>query len=325
MKAIIWSKYGPPKHLAYKEVERPILKDDEVLIKVYATTAMPGDCEIRRFDMHVLFWLPLRLYFGLFKPKRPILGMELAGEIVGLGREVKTLKVGDAVIAGAGLRMGAYGQFVCLPAKNNITLKPEKLSYEQVASLSTAGINALHYIREAKLQPGQSILINGAAGCFGTYAIQLAKLQGTEVTGVDSTTKIDKLIEIGADFAIDYTKEDFTKNEKKYDVIFDLRGTRSVRKLLSSLKSGGKYILATPWVFQVLKGLVLSLFSDKKFIFSLAAEKKEDLDYLKNLMAEGKIKPIIGKTFPLEEMVAAHEYVESGDKIGNVIISVPHE
>ncbi len=322
MKAVLWTEYGAPELLKIGEVKKPVPDDDELLIRVHAATVTPGDCEIRRFEMHVLFWLPLRIYFGLFKPKRPILGMEVAGEVEEVGKNVKRFKKGDQIISDTGLKFGAYAEYICLNTKYTMALKPVNISYEEAACIPTAGLNALHYIRLADLKPGQKILIKGAAGCFGTYAVQLAKLRGAEVTGVDSAEKLEILSELGADHTIDYTREDFAKKEEKYDVIFDVVGNSSIGQGMKSLRSGGRYILATPWVIRVLQGIWSSITSKKKFIFSLAKYRTEDLVHLKELVESGKLRPIIDKTYPMEQMIEAHKYVEGGSKIGNVAISV---
>lgn len=322
MKAILWMKYGSPEHLKVGEVVKPIPKENEVLIKIHAATVTPGDCELRRFDMHVLFWLPVRIYMGIFRPKRPILGMELSGEIESVGKEVKLFKIGDQVIGGTGLSLGAHAEYKCVKANSFIAIKPRNINYKEAATIPTGGSNALHYIRKANIQSGQKILIIGAAGCFGTYAVQLAKLYGAEVTGVDSTDKLGALHSIGADYVIDYSQEDFTKNGLTYDVIFDIAGKNSVLRNMKSLKKNGRYILATPWVRQVLQGLSGAMTSGKKFIFALASEKTEDLNHLTELIEAGKLKPIIDRIYPLEKVAEAHQYVESGQKIGHVAITV---
>ena len=322
MKAILWTEYGAPELLKIGEVRKPVPTDDELLIRVHAATVTPGDCEVRRFEMHVLFWLPLRIYFGLRKPKRPILGMEVAGEVEEVGKNVRGFKKGDQIISDTGLKFGAYAEYICLSTKYAMALKPVNLSYEEAASIPTAGLNALHYIRLANLQSGHKILIKGASGCFGTYAVQLAKLQGAVVTGVDSTDKLGILKELGADHVIDYTAEDFTRNGEKYDVIFDVVGNSSISKAMNSLKPKGRYILATPWVIRVLQGKWSALTSKKKFIFTLAKYKAEDLIYLKDLIESGKLKPVIDRKYPMEQMVEAHKYVEKGSKVGNVAITV---
>ena len=322
MKAILWTKYGSPDLLKLGEVEKPIPKDDEVLIKIKSGTVTPGDCEMRRFDMHVLFWLPLRLYMGIFKPRKNILGFELAGEVESIGSDVKEFKVGDLVFGGTGFRFAANTEFTCLPAKDMITKKPEKVSYEDAATIPVAGTNALHYIRKANIISGEKMLIIGAAGCFGTYAVQLAKYLGAVVTAVDSTKKLNTLKSIGADSVIDYTQEDFTKNGNFYDIIFDIAGKGSVSKSMNSLTPTGRYVLATPWVKQVLQGTWSSITSKRKFIFALAAENSEDLVYLAKLMEEGKLKPVIDRRYSLEQIPEAHAYVESGEKIGTVVINI---
>lgn len=322
MKAILWTKYGSPDLLTLGSVEKPIPKADEVLVKIHASTVTPGDCEIRRFDMHVLFWLPLRLYMGMFEPKRPILGMELAGEIEEIGSEVTNFKKGDQVMAGTGIRFGAYTEYKCLKANSFVSLKPKNMPFADAATIPTGAINALHYIRKANIQHGQKILIIGAAGCFGTYAVQFAKIFGAEVTAVDSTKKLDTLMSIGADQVIDYTQEDFTKNGISYDVIFDIAGKNSVSRNMRSLKKSGRYILATPWVKQVLQGIWGAKTSQKTFIYSLAKELRKDLEYIKELVETDQLKAVIDKTFQLHEMAEAHRYVEKGTKIGHVSILI---
>lgn len=320
MKAILCKNYGTPDVLHYEEIEKPIPKDDEVLLKVHAATVTPGDCELRRFDMHVLFWIPVRIYMGILKPKRPVLGMEVAGEIVAVGKNVTTYKTGDQVFGGTGMHFGAHAEYACLRTKF-ISKKPIALEYDQVVSIPTAGTNALHYLRLANIQPGERILINGAAGCFGTYAVQLAKHFGAEVTAVDHRDKLECLREIGADHVIDYTQEGFTKSNIQYDIIFDVIG-KTVSKNMKSLKPNGRYILATPWVIQVLQGSWKALTSKKKFMFSLAGENPEDLDFMAKLIENGTIKPVIKKYFPLEQVKEAHQFVEGGSKIGQVVITI---
>ena len=322
MKAILWTQYGAPRLLKFGEAQKPIPKDNEVLIKNINATVTPGDCELRRFDMHVLFWLPLRLYFGLFKPKRPILGMELSGVIEAVGKDVTNFKVGDEVLGGTGLKFGAYAEYTCLNSTKLITHKPSKISFDYAATLPTGGLNALHYIRKCEIKPGQSILIIGAAGCFGSYAVQLAKYFGAVVTAVDSTEKLDALKTIGADNVIDFKQEDFRQNGKTYDAIFDVEGKDSILRNIKSLNPKGRYVLATPWIKQVAQGKWSNLTSNKKFIYDLAKEDPKALDYLKSLMVDGKIKALIDRHYPLEQMAEAQEFVESGQKVGHVVINI---
>ena len=320
MKAVLCTNYGTPDVLRFGETEKPIPEADEVLIKVHAATVMPGDCELRRFDMHILFWLPLRLYMGILKPKRPILGMEVAGQIVAVGNAVQNFSIGDAVFGGTGMHFGAHAEYTCIKTKF-LAKKPASIGYDQVVSIPTAGNNALHYIRLANIQPGEHILINGAAGCFGTYAIQIAKHFGAEVTAVDHGDKLQSLYEIGADHLIDYSREDFTKNKKSYDIIFDVVGN-AVSKNMKSLKPQGRYVLATPWVIQVLQGTWKAITTEKKFLFALAGENPDDLYFISKLIETGVIKPVIKKSFKLEHVKEAHLFVESGSKIGQVLITI---
>ncbi|NJN42689.1 MAG: NAD(P)-dependent alcohol dehydrogenase [Flammeovirgaceae bacterium] len=320
MKAIVYYNYGPPDVLKVQEVNKPIPKDNEVLIKVHNATVMPADCEMRRFQLHVLFWLPVRLYMGLFKPKRQVLGMEMAGEIEATGKNVTGFKKGDRVFGGTGLRFGAYAEYASLPTKF-LAITPSECSHEEVVSLPTCGTNALHYLRLANIKPGEKILIIGAGGCFGTYAVQLAKYFGATVTAVDTADKLDTLRNIGANHVVDYRTEDFTKNGKTYDIIFDIPGKNSVIKNMKSLTKNGRYVLSNPWVLQVLQGFWGSITSNRKFFIALAAENPKDLDFLSGLIAQGKIKPVIDSRYQLEQMVEAHRYVEGGAKVGQVIIN----
>src|SRR5215208_5609836 len=227
MKAIVWTKYGPPEALQLREVEKPTPRDNEVLIKVHAATVTFGDCEVRRLKLPLLISIPIRIYAGLIKPKRiTILGQELAGEIEAVGRQVTRFKKGDPVFAATFFRFGAYAEYACLP-ETYLVLKPSAITYEESATVPTGGINGLHFLRAANIQPGEMVLINGAGGSIGTYAVQIAKSLGAEVTAVDSAEKLDMLRSIGADHVVDYTREDFTKSGERYDVIYDVIGKSS--------------------------------------------------------------------------------------------------
>ena len=326
MKAIVWTKYGPPEVLELRDVEKPAPKADEVLIRIYATTVTAGDSELRSLNLPIYFSLPLRMWIGFRKPKEnTIPGTELAGEIEAIGKDVKQLKVGDQVFGSAGMGFGANAEYICLPEQpgemeGGVAIKPANMTYEEAATVPFGGRDALHFLRRGSLQSRQKILINGAGGSIGTYAVQLAKYFGVEVTAVDSAAKLDMLHSIGADHVIDYTKEDFTKNDETYDVIFDVVGTISVSRSDRSLKQ--TYLLANPGLSQMFLGLLTSMTSSKKVISGAASGTNEDLKFLRGLIEDGKLKSVIDRTYPLEQIVDAHRYVDKGAKKGNVVITV---
>ena len=325
MRAILWTKYGPPDVLQLNEVEKPIPKDNEVLIKIYATTVTAGDCEIRGFKIIIWLWFPMRLGLGLRKPRKKILGQELAGEIEAVGKNVKLFRKGDQVFAATVHGQGAYAEYICQPSTYTMAIKPANMTYEEAASVPTGGLNALHFLRKANIKSGEKVLINGAAGNIGSIAVQVAKSFGAEVTGVDSTRKLDMLRSIGPDHVIDYTQEDFTENGETYDVIFDTVDKSSFSRNVRSLKQNGRYLLAAnPRLFQMVRGIWISLISSKKVIFEFARYKTEDLINLKELIEAGKIKSVIDRRYPLEQIAEAHRYVEEGHKKGNVVITLKH-
>ncbi len=328
MNAIVWTKYGPPDVLQLGEVEKPTPKDNEVLVKVYAATVTAGDCEARSLKFPLWLSLPMRIYVGLRKPKRiTILGQELAGEIESVGKDVKLFEEGDQVFAATGFGMGAYAEYTCLPEESEdgvLAKKPANMTYEEAATVPTGGLEALHFLRKGNIRSGQKVLINGAGGSIGTFGIQLAKHFGAEVTGVDSTGKLDMLRSIGADHVIDYTQEDFTKSGETYDVIFDVVGKSSFSGSIRSLKQNGRYLIANPKLLKMVRGLWTSRRSSKKVIFEYASRKTEDLIFLKELIEAGTIKSVIDRRYPLEQTAEAHRYVEQGHKKGNVVITVEH-
>ena len=330
MKAIVWTEYGPPDVLQLKEVEKPTPKEDEVLIRIYATTVTAGDCEMRSLKFPLFLSLPMRIYVGIRKPTRiKIIGQELAGEIEAVGVDVKRFKEGDQVFASTGFGSGTYAEYTCLPEEPNemegvLALKPANMTYEEAAAVPVGGLEALHFLRKGNIQSGQKLLINGAGGSIGTFAIQLAKYFGAEVTGVDSTGKLDTLRSIGADQVIDYTQEDFTKSGEIYDVIFDVVGKSSFSGSIRSLKQNGRYLLANPGLSQMVRGRWTSMTSSKKVIFGAASGTTEDLIFLKELIEAGKIRAVIDRRYPLEQIAEAHRYVETGHKKGNLVIIVEH-
>jgi len=286
MKTVICTSYGPPEVLQVREVNKPVPGDNDVLIKIYASTVTMGDCELRNLTLPLWTRLPIRLYMGYRKPRRLTPGMEFSGVIESVGKTVKSFKKGDPVFGSCGM------------------------------------LNALHFLRKAKIQSGQKILIIGAGGSIGSYGVQLAKLYGAEVTAVDSTGKLDMLRAIGADHVIDYTQEDFYQNGKKYDVIFDTVYKSSFSRCIDSLKPEGLYLMANPGPFRMIRALWVSWISRKKVIFAFAREKVEDLKHLGDLIVSCKIKPSIDRRYPLEKTAEAHAYVEKGFKKGCVVITV---
>jgi NADPH:quinone reductase-like Zn-dependent oxidoreductase len=319
MKAVVCARYGPPDVLGIEEVGRPTPRVDEVLVRVHATTVTAGDCEIRRFKMPALLWLPARIGFGIRGPRRRILGQELAGEVESVGEGVKQFRKGDQVFALTGFRLGAYAEYDCLPERGLIAKKPTNMTYEEAAAVPLGGLHASHFMRKANIKSGQKVLINGAGGSIGTLAVQLAKSFGAEVTAVDGAKKLGMLLSIGADHVVDYSKEDFTKVGETYDVIFDVVGKSNFSDCMRSLDEGGFYLLGNPGLSQMARGMWPS---SKKKVISGMSYRTEDLTFLRELIEAGKIKSVIDRRYPLEEIAEAHRYVETGEKAGNVVITV---
>lgn len=326
MKAIVWTAYGPPEVLQLKEVKKPTPRANEVLIRIHATTVTAGDCEARNLKFPILFRLLMQMYVGLRNPKRiTILGQELAGEIEAIGKDVKRFKVGDQVFGTTGLGFGAYAEYICLPEKSAmgvLATKPANMTYAEAAAVPTGGLEALHFIRKGTIQRGEKVLIIGAGGSIGSFAVQLAKYFGAEVTGVDSSGKLNMLRTIGADHVIDYTQEEITKHAEIYDVIFDVMGKSSFSGSLRSLKQNGRYLLGNAGLSQMARGRWTSIRSSKKVLIGAATQKNEDLLFLKALIETGKIKSVIDRRYPLEQIAEGHRYVDTGQKKGNVVITI---
>lgn len=324
MRAIVWTKYGPPDVLELKEAEKPSPRSHEILIRIHATTVETGDCELRRYQIHNYLYLPLRLYFGLIKPRKRknILGQQFAGEIEAVGRHVKKFSIGDKVF-GPSENFHAYAEYVCLPESAAIALKPDNISYEEAAAAPVGGLNALHFLIKARLQAGEKIMIYGSTGAIGTFAVQLATLMGAEVTAVCSASKTGLVKSLGAEKVIDYRAQNCRQENKRYDVIFDTIGKSPFYDCVKSLKPGGRYLLANPTMRQQIQGIWYSIVSNKKVVFELARYRTEDLNILKILLESGKLKSVIDDHhYFLEQIVEAHRYVEKGHKTGNVVISL---
>lgn len=324
MKAIVYTKYGSPDVLHLEEVKKPSPKDNEVLIKVHATSVTAGDCNARGFIfVPPGFGFMSRLVFGLRRPKQPILGVELSGEIVDVGKDVRLFTKGDQVF-GVSVKYGAYAEYICMAEDASLAMKPENLTFEEAASIPFGANTALYFLRDmAKLQPGQKVLIIGASGATGVYAVQLAKYYGAEVTGVCSTRNLEMVRSIGADHVIDYTKEDFTQNGQTYDVILDMvPGNTSFARYKASLKPNGLYLAGAGGLEVFAQMAWTALTGGKKVIAGVAPDRVEDLVFLKHLLEAGKLKPVIDRRYPLDQTAEAHRYADTGHKKGSVIITV---
>ncbi|NOU72726.1 zinc-binding dehydrogenase [Paenibacillus sp. LMG 31458] len=322
MKAIVCTKYGSPDVLQLREVEKPTPKDNEVRIRICAATVGPADCAFRKGDPYIV-----RLFYGLSKPKNPILGFELAGEIEAVGKDVKLYRVGDQVFGLSAKISGAHAEYKCLFEDAPLAIKSSSMSYEEAVAVCDGATTALTFLRDkAKIQSGQKVLINGASGSVGVHAIQLAKFYGAEVTGVCSTTNVSLLKSLGADKVIDYTKEDFTLSSQSYDVIFDTVGKRSFAQCKGSLTQRGVYLSTVPTLSIVLQMLWTSMLGGKKAIFTTAGlmQSKENLIFLKELYEAGNIKSVIDQRYTLEQTAEAHRYVDKGHKKGSVVITMGH-
>jgi NADPH:quinone reductase-like Zn-dependent oxidoreductase len=323
LKAAFYTKYGPPDVLQIREVEKPTPKDNEVLIRTYAASVTMGDCELRSFTFPTWIWLPLRILFGIRRPKRSIPGFYLSGKIESVGKSVKRFTKGDQVYGITGLGMGAHADYTCVPEGETIGIKPVNMTYEEAAAVPL-GLDALHFLWKANVQDGDKVLVNGAGGGIGTVAVQIAKHLGAQVTAVDSSDKLDMLRAIGVDHVIDYAKEDFTRNGHFYDVIFDLTGKCSFPRCIRSLTKDGRYILANPRLLPIICGIWTSATSSRQVIFQFANPKHEDLDLLTELIETDKIKSVVDRCFPLAQIAEAHRYVETGSKKGNVVITIEY-
>ncbi|MCX6121743.1 MAG: NAD(P)-dependent alcohol dehydrogenase [Ignavibacteriales bacterium] len=330
MRAIVYTEYGPPEVLRLRELDKPAPKDNEVLIRVYAAPVSFGDIMARnfrkisprKFTMPLPLWLPTRMYFGFTKPRIRILGSEFAGKIEAVGKNVKLFKEDDQVFGYRGQHFGTYAEYVCMPEDGIVAIKPTNMTYEEAAVVPYGAIMASSILRKVNIQKGQKVLINGASGGIGSMALQLANYFRAEVTGVCGTPRLALVKSLGADKVIDYTKEDFTENGETYDLIFDVLGKSSFSRCKNSLNQNGCYLLASFKMKQLFQMLLTSIAGNRKVICAMSSEMVEDLIFIKELVEAGKIKSIIDKRFPLEQTAEAHRYVETGQKTGNVVITI---
>ena len=327
MKAVLHTKFGPPDELQLKEVEKPAPRDNEVLIKIHATTVTSTDCNARNFTFVTkVFQLPARLFFfGIFRPRIKILGFDLAGEIEAVGKHVKRFKEGDQVFGTPGSAFGAHAEYTCMPEDGVLTIKPANMAWEDAAAVFLGAHTALFFLRDrGNIQAEQKILIYGASGGIGTFAVQLAKHFGAEVTGVCSTTNLEMVKSLGADQVIDYTNDDFTGSGETYDLIFDAVGKTSFSRCKNSLKQKGIFLTALMDLPEIVQIIWTSMTGGKKVKGGVAVERVEDLNFFKDLIEAGKLKPVIDRCYPLEQTAEAFRYVEKGHKKGNVVITVKH-
>ena len=323
MKAIICTKYGPPEVLELREVPKPFPKDNEILIKNHATTVILGDCELR--GLKFPFYGPglkllIRLGFGIRGPRKKILGQQVAGVVEAVGKEVTKFKPGDQVFACTALGMGAYAEYKCMSENGLVTIKPTNMTFEEASTIPVGGTEALHFMTAANIQNGQTVLVNGAGGSIGTIALQIAKSKGAEVTAVDSAGKFDMLRSLGADHLVDYKQEYFVDRDETYDVIFDVVGVTTYSDCMNSLNENGIYLQGNGRISRSDKSSARK--NNRQAIDRLADYTTERLVELRELIEKGTIKAVIDRTFPLEEMVEVHRFVEQGGKLGNVVVTM---
>lgn len=323
MKAVTYTRYGAPDVLQVEEVPTPVPADDEVRIRVRAVEATKSDCEMRSFRYAVKwFWVPMRIALGITRPKRRVLGSYFAGEVESVGAAVTRLSVGDQVFGASRLRLGAYGEYLVLPASYTIVPKPANMGFADAAAVPLGGLNALHFMRLANIQPGEAVLINGAGGSIGAYGVQIARSMGAEVTAVDKASKEEGLRRLGADRFIDYTREDFTADHARYDVIFDMVPGSSYGACLKALKSNGRYLVGNPRFAVLLRSVLTSRFTQRTVRVAFARETRDELRDLKDMIEAGRIGSIVDRAYPMAQAAEAHRKVEAEDRVGAVVIEM---
>jgi NADPH:quinone reductase-like Zn-dependent oxidoreductase len=322
MKAIVYTQYGPPEVLQLKEVPKPTPKDNEVLVKIHATTVNRTDTGFRKAEYFII-----RFFNGFFKPKNSVLGSEFAGEVEAIGKNVTLFKVGDPVFGLSTYRFGAHAQYICIPEKGSIAHKPANMSYEEATAVCDGLMLAINYIRKIDFKKHPEILINGASGSIGSASVQLAKQYGAEITAVCNTKNLELVKSLGANEVIDYTKEDFTNNGKLYDTVLDAVGKSTFFKCKKILKPGGVYFSTElgPWWQNVIMALLTPILGGKRVKFPIPTDSQKDIQFFKELIEAGKYKAVIDRKYPLEQIIEANRYVETGEKTGNVVITMPHD
>lgn len=323
MKAIVNHQYGAPEVLRLDDVPKPVPKRNQILIKVHAAEVTKGDCELRSFNFPVKwFSIPLRLVFGVFKPRKKILGGYFSGEVVAVGSKVTKFKGGEKVFGASKLLMGAYAEFLAVPENYTIAPIPANISFEAAATVPLGGLNALHFLRLAKVSTGDTLIVNGAGGSIGTYAVQIAKSMGAEVTAVDSDLKREMLLRLGADHFIDYRQQDFRQDDKKYDVIFDMLASSPLDESIATLNPGGRYISANPTFKKMTSAKRVHKETGKTLIYAFAGETLEELLTLKQMIEDEKISPTVDHVFSMEQAVEAHQRVEAEQRLGCTVITM---
>lgn len=315
MKAIVSTKYGSPEVLEILDLPKPTPQDNEIVIRMKASSVSSGDARIRRADPFMI-----RLFFGMFKPKKGIFGAVVAGEVEAVGKNVTKFEIGDKVYGGSGMKLGAHAEYIALDENAAINKMPNNVSFEEAAAIPFGGTASLHFLSEAKIQPGESVLVIGASGALGTSAIQLAKEMGAEVTGVCSTDNVDLVLELGADHVIDYKKADYTKMGVKYDVILETIGKTELSDNLKTLKPTGRLMMASADVCTMIRGGIAGKFGKKTVQSGVIKETAENIEYLTSLVEANKLKPVIDSTYAMENIRLAHQRVDTGRKVGNVIV-----
>jgi NADPH:quinone reductase-like Zn-dependent oxidoreductase len=323
VKAIVFQRYGPPEVLHVTDMPRPTPDDDQVLIRVHAAEVTKADCELRSFRFAVKwFWLPLRIAFGVFKPRRPILGLYFAGVVVETGAAVRRVTVGEEVFGSAGMKMGAYGEYMVVPANTTVVPKPEKMSFAEAAAVPLGGLNALHFLRLAAIEPGESVLVNGAGGSIGLHAVQIAKAMGAEVTAVDKPLKEALIRRMGADHFVDYTARHFADTESRFDVIVDMVPTSDFNDCMNALKDNGRYFNGNPKLATMVRCWWTTRFSDRTASCAFARETREELLELKAMIERGELRSIMDEVLPMEQIAEAHHKVEQETRLGAIVVSI---